>query len=183
MARPGSGLFAGYDLESYSSLRKLAIALQYWIHGGRNYSGAELGHLTKLQQDTVEMLGQRMANNPLLAQIIMRFLQAPRPGGRYQSPVLLAAGRDLRDYAVPGSAEPRAAAYQDATIAWQKRSPLQPPDVHTLANHAALYEQTQRVIAYEERMQTRGVVIDDVSTSSFVSAHSMLILVLIVPYG
>jgi hypothetical protein len=148
MARPGFGLFAGFDLENYGSLRKLAIALQYWIRGGRNYRGAALGHLTKLQQGTVEMLGQRMANNPLLTQIIMQFLQAPRPGGRYQSPVLLAAGRDLRDYAIPASTESRATAYQDATIAWQKRSPLQPPGVHTLDNHAALHEQAQRVLLY-----------------------------------
>jgi hypothetical protein len=177
MARPGFGLFAGYDLESYGSLRKLAIALQYWISGGRNYRGAELGRLTKLQQGTVEMLDQRMANNPLLTQIIMRFLQAPRPGGRYQSPVLLATGRDLRDYAIPAATETRAAGYQDATIAWQERSPLQPPGVHTLPNHAALHELTQRAVVYEGRMRTRGVVIDDVGTTNFVSAYLVLIFI------
>jgi hypothetical protein len=118
-----------------------------------------------------------MVGNPLLTQIIMRFLQAPRPGGRYQSPVLLATGRDLRDYAIPAATETRAAAYQDATIAWQKRSPLQPPGVHTLANHAALHELTQRVVVYEGRMRTRGVVIDDVGATNFVSAYLVLIFI------
>jgi hypothetical protein len=121
MTRQGFGLFAGFDLENNKSSRDLATGLEYWLGGGRDDHGVELKKLTHLQQATIGMVAQRMANSPLLTQIITLFLRAPRLRGRNKSLELLAAGRDLRDYAIPGSEEPRAAAYQDTLTAWENR--------------------------------------------------------------
>lgn len=166
MVRRASGLFAGFDLRNGNSLRKLAIALEYWLAGGRDDNSVELKKLTQLEQATIGTIALRITNNPLLTQIVTPLLQAPRLGGHCQSPDLLAAGRDLIDYAVPAAEQPDAAAYQDALAAWENRWPLRAPS-SILPNHEGIHQQTQRDIAVEEILRTpsRGVVEDDVNSS------------------
>jgi len=161
MVRRGTGLFAGFDLENNLSLRELAIALQYWLAGGRDrIKSREMRRLSRLQQSTVEMIAQRMAHSPLLTDIVTSFLQAPHIG----STQLLSAARDLADYAVPQAEEPRTAAYQEALAAWENRLPLRLAN-SVLPNHedhtqAAMAEALE---ALSRRAAARGVVEDDVS--------------------
>jgi hypothetical protein len=158
------GLFAGFELESKHSLRRLAIALDYWLAGARDNQSEELRKLTQLQERTIGMLAHGMAISPLLRRLVAPLLKAPRGG---KGDKLLVAGRELIDYAVPGVEQPGIAAYQDALSAWQNRWPLQPRD-NALHNYAALTRNTMAAIADEEdRRDTLDVTIieDEVSVT------------------
>jgi hypothetical protein len=110
MVLQGAGLFGGFDLEDATSLRQLSSALEYWVGGGRDHSDIHIKDLTTHQRSGVEMINQRMDHSPLLKEIITPFLSVPR----LEDHLLVTAGRDLIDFAVPGTYEPRSAAYVDA---------------------------------------------------------------------
>lgn len=173
MVRRATGLFAGFDLENNHCLRELAIALEYWLAGGRDrQKSKQMKELSPLQKSTVEMIAQRMTNSPLLTDIITPFLQAPRFGGNH----FLTAARDLADYAIPLAEEPRAAAYQDALAAWQNRWPLRIahsvlPD-HEARTKAAMTEASE---VRRRGVAARGVVVDDVSESTSLAQQLFLI--------
>jgi hypothetical protein len=169
MVRRSTGLFAGFDLENNHCLQELAIALEYWLAGGRDrHDGQKMKELSPLQKSTVEMIAQKMAHSPLLTEIITPFLQVPRFGGTQ----FLTAARDLADYAIPQAEEPRAAEYRDALAAWQNRRPLRMansvlPD-HEARTKAALKE---AALAKRRRVAARGVVVDDVSEPNSMAQH------------
>jgi hypothetical protein len=165
MVRRSAGLFVGFDLENNISLRELATALKYWLSGGRDrYKSPEMKELSPLEQSTVEKIAQRMANSPLLTDIITPFVQAPRMGGAK----FLTAARDLAEYAVPEAEEPRAAAYQNALAAWQNRFLLR------VGNNVLPNPQAQTPTTMTEAMKNgrprvaaRSIVEDDVSNQSY----------------
>jgi hypothetical protein len=145
MVLQGAGLFGGFDLEDANSLRQLSSALDYWVGGGRDLSNFHLQNLTTHQRSGVEMINQRMEHSPLLKEIITPFFQT----SRLEDPLLITVGRDLIDFAVTDTYEPRsAAAYADVETAWRKRKPLAMPrninPHHPTILQAALRESEER---------------------------------------
>jgi hypothetical protein len=144
MVLQGAGLFGGFDLENATSLRQLSSALDYWVSGGRDLNNVHLKDLTTHQRSGVEMINQRMDNSPLLKEIITRFLSV----SRLEDPLLVTVGRDLIDFAVPGTYEPRSADYADAETSWRNRKPLfMPSNInphHPTVVQAALRESEER---------------------------------------
>jgi hypothetical protein len=120
MVLQGAGLFGGFDLEDANSLRQLSSALDYWVCGGRDHSNVHIKDLTTHQRSGVEMINQQMEHSPLLQEIITPFLHT----SRLEDTLLITAGGDLIDFAVPGTYEPRSAPYIDAEAAWRNRKPL-----------------------------------------------------------
>jgi hypothetical protein len=172
MVRRGTGLFAGFDLENNASLRELATGLDYWLTGGRNPSKSrEMKALSPCQQSTIAMIAQRMAHSPLLTEIVTPFLHASHIRGTQ----FLEAARDLAIYAVPQAEEPRAAAYQEALMAWKNRAHLRVAksvihdhDAHT---RSAMVEAAE---AASRRAAARGIVEDDVSVPRWLQYFSLL---------
>ena len=118
------GLFGGFNLGKYRHLQDLANALEYWLAGGRDEQSKEWKRLTQRQACSVKDIPYRMERSPLLKEIITPFLHAPRDGGRTAPPELLAAGKDLKDYAIELALYPGHPRYQDAVAAWRNRWPL-----------------------------------------------------------
>jgi hypothetical protein len=144
MVLQGAGLFGGFDLKDANSLRQLSSALDYWVAGGRDLNHVHIKALTTHQRSGVEMINQRMDHSPLLKEIITRFLSVPR----LEDPLLVTAGRDLIDFAVPGTYEPRSADYADAETSWRNRKPpFMPSNInphHPTVVQAALRESEER---------------------------------------
>ncbi|KAE8448216.1 hypothetical protein EG329_009646 [Mollisiaceae sp. DMI_Dod_QoI] len=55
MAPQAEGFFAGYDPSEKKSMRRMALALRYWMNGGRGSNSAHLGGLTNQQIATLEV--------------------------------------------------------------------------------------------------------------------------------
>jgi hypothetical protein len=144
MVLQGAGLFGGFDLEDATSLCQLSSALDYWVSGGRDLNNDHIKDLTTHQRSGVEMIKQRMDHSPLLKEIITPFLSVPR----LEDSLLVTAGRDLIDFAVPGTYEPRSAVYIDAETAWCNRKPLPMPSNinphHPTVVQAAVRESEER---------------------------------------
>jgi hypothetical protein len=118
-----TGYFAGFDLEDVKSLRKLKEAMQFWILGGTKSDSPQLRNLDSRQRTSIEITAQTMERSPLLRQIITQeLLMAPRDRN-----LILAAGKNLEDYAVPQAENPGSAAYNEAEAAYTTRQPLPPP--------------------------------------------------------
>ncbi|KAE9369337.1 hypothetical protein N431DRAFT_510896 [Stipitochalara longipes BDJ] len=164
----GIGLFGGFDLEKYRHLQYLATALEYWLGGGRDEQSTEMKRLTQLQKATIGNIAYRMVNSPLLTEIITPILHVPRNGGFNAPPELLAAGKDLMDYAIPGAWHPRAHAYQDALSAWKNRWPFQPPgNVHP--RHKEMHEAAVRYNKFENEQRERSRPVPGGIESDYVS--------------
>jgi hypothetical protein len=92
MSPSGTGLFGSFDLKNLNSLRRVAIALKYWLADGRDRADAALSSLSPLQQNSIEMAVQRMQHSRLLMEIVTPFLNVPQVGNSS----LLAAGERPR---------------------------------------------------------------------------------------
>ncbi len=160
-----SGLFTGFDLEKEHCLQDLAIALEYWLAGGRDDKSKEMEKLTQVQQRTIGNLAQTTNQSPLLMELLTPLLQARRTG---RSNELLAAGKDLIDYAIPGIEQLGTSAYKDAVVAWQNRWPM-PPRVNNLRNYAALMQKNPFKLVHGKRTRedTREVSKMNVSCINF----------------
>jgi len=168
----GTGLFAGFDLTKYRHLQNLANALEYWLAGGRDDRSKEMKKLTQLQQGAISNIAYRMDNSPLLKEIITPILHVPRDGGRTAPPELLAAGKDLVDYAITSAWHPRAHAYQDALYAWQNRWPLQlTGNIHPL--HEEMHEAAQRHYKLEQAQKKKNKPVPGGIESDYVSVTSL----------
>jgi hypothetical protein len=148
MALQGSGLFGGFDLEDATYLRQLSSALDYWVSGGRDLSNVRIKDLTTHQRSGVEMINQRMEHSPLLKEIITPFLSVPR----LENSLLVTAGRDLIDFAVPGAYEPRSTAYAEVDTAWRNRKPL-PMPLNINPHHPAVVQAAVREAEERNRRQ------------------------------
>jgi hypothetical protein len=159
------GLFAGFNLEEERCLRDLAIALEYWLAGGRDGKSKELEKLTEVQDRTIGNLAQTMGQSALLRELLTPLLQAPRTG---MSNELMAAGKVLIDYAIPGIEQPGTSAYNDAVIAWQNRWPM-PPRVNDLRSYATPMQVNTGKLVYGKRRRedTREVSKMNVSWIDF----------------
>jgi len=118
-------IFAGFDLEKYRHLQDLANGLEYWLAGGRDENSKPMKRLTQRQANSIKDIPYRMERSPLLTEIITPLLHAPRNGGRNAPQELLAAGKDIEDYAIVGAYNPGTGHYQDALLAWKNRWPVQ----------------------------------------------------------
>ena len=140
-------LFAGFNLEKERCLQDLAIALEYWLAGGRDDKSEEMEKLTQVQERTIGHLARTMSRSPLLNELLTLLLQTRRTG---RSDELVAAGKDLIDYAIPGIELPGTSAYNDAVIAWQNRWPM-PPRVNAIRNYAAPIQNNTVNLVYGKR--------------------------------
>jgi hypothetical protein len=114
------------------------------------------------------MISQRIEHSPLLKEIIIPFLAA----SELEDPLLITAGRNLVDFAVPGAYEPRSAAYAEAETAWRNRKPLpMPPNINP--HHPTVVQATLR--ESEERERRRNEASADVvnGAESLVSICSL----------
>jgi hypothetical protein len=163
------GLFAGFNLEKERCLQDLAIALEYWLAGGRDDKSKEMEKLTQVQERTIGHLAQTMSRSPLLDELLTPLLQAPRTG---RSNELVAAGKDLIDYAIPGIELPGTSAYNDAVIAWQNLWPM-PPRVSNIRNYAAPMPKNTAKLVYGKRRREDTHEVDkfNVSGIEFFSPH------------
>lgn len=153
MSKEFSGLFAGFDLANEDSLRCLAVGVEYWRDGGREFDSVpHLIDLTKGQRSTVQMVNYRMANNPLLTAIIDTFLKVPRAEGQG----LLAAGRDLRDYTNYAALEPKTQDYQMALKAWQDKVPMPLPGNRTVEEVEAIHQKSMDTQRMQKQITGRG---------------------------
>lgn len=161
------GLFAGFNLEEERCLLDLAIALEYWLAGGRDDKSKELKQLTQIQQKTIGNLAQIMSQSPLLRELLMPLLEAVRRGSSNE---LVAAGKDLIDYAIPGFEQLGTSAYNDAIVAWENRWPM-PPRVNDLRNYAAPMQINTGGLIYGKRRRenTHEVIKMNVSCIDFFS--------------
>ncbi|KUJ14884.1 uncharacterized protein LY89DRAFT_735946 [Mollisia scopiformis] len=131
-----TGLFIGFDLSDAPSLRYLAAGLEYYRDGGRDENNPRLANLSPAQRASVQRIVDNMNNNnPLLTEIIDAFLDTPR--GR--APILLGAGRDLRDYAHYAVTTPTTHDYQLAYIAWNTRVAMPYPGGRTAEEVEAIH--------------------------------------------
>jgi hypothetical protein len=94
MAPPAASLFGYFDLKNANSLRRLAIALEYWLANGRDRENTALSSLSPLQEGNIEYAVQQMQVSPLLMEVVTPLINAPRTGNAG----LLAAGRDIEAY-------------------------------------------------------------------------------------
>lgn len=153
MVREGTGLFAGFDLADAGSLRCLAVGVEYWRNGGRNFNTVHfLKNLTKAQGSTIQMINYRMENSPLLAEIIDAFLSKPRIGREH----LLAAGRDLRDYANYASLEPKMQDYQIALKVWNDKVPMSLPGNRSAEEVEAIHQRSMETQRMQKQLTDRG---------------------------
>lgn len=155
------GLFAGFNLEKERCLQNLAIALEYWLAGGRDDKSKEMEKLTQVQERTIGHLAQTMSQSPLLGELLTRLLQAFRSG---RSNELVAAGKDLIDYAIPGIEQPGTSAYNDAVVAWQNRWPM-PPRVNALRNYGAPMQKDAIKLVYGKRRREDTCEVDKSNVS------------------